>query len=109
MIRDGLEDPEKSQKYCDDEISYVIVKNKFKKSNSYELDFDICLSCSDHKSNFCVYGKTTVSYDQCEGYDLNCENYRNTCVSLVGCQTNPYSCAHTVAKAQTCESRTVYY
>ena len=61
LIRDGLENPEKSPKYCDEENSYVIVKNKSKKSNSYELDFDICLSCSDYKSNFCEsYAETPV-------------------------------------------------
>ena len=54
LITNGLEDPSSKEKYCDDENTFVVVKNTSTSSNNYDLTYEVCLSCAEYKSGFCT-------------------------------------------------------
>lgn len=54
LINNGLEDPSSKEKYCDDENSFVVVKNTSSSSNNYDLTYEVCLSCAEYKTGFCT-------------------------------------------------------
>ena len=68
-----IKDPDDPDKFCDMENSYVVVTNS--SSNVVELDYQVCLVCSNYKSDVCDTVDTGNSCDPASDTDVpSCEN-----------------------------------
>ena len=61
---EGLRDPEDTDNYCDEEKSYVVVKND--SDNLSNFEYEVCLVCSNYESEVC---KENHENNNCENID----------------------------------------
>ena len=74
-----IKDPDDTDKFCDMENSYVVVSNS--SNNVVELDYQVCLVCSNYKSEACDTIDTGPTCDPASDTDAP------TCDNIVGAST----------------------
>lgn len=76
---DKIKDPARTETYCSESDTYVVVTNS--KNNVVNLDYQVCLVCSEYKSEIC---ETVKPNDTC---DKTTDPERPVCGDAVGAST----------------------